>query len=195
MRLTLGTTMVQVMRNLATASWYAVAAGAPVYAGLSGLAALTSWSSPLPQLGAPVRVEDHRLDSVTGHLPVEALPTAAALTCIGLWLVAALAWLPVIGRFRGFMASVVADGPFVPQNVSRLGNLGTTLIVAPLLSGAAISLMSLVAVTVDSPSEPALLFVGLRLQLGWLLLGFVIVALAEIFRVGADLQTDHELTI
>lgn len=195
MRLTLGSTMVHTIGNLATAGWYLVAVGAPMYAGWTVVTVLTTWSlsPPMPRMGAPVRVDSGGLDDMTGRLPVETLSTAAGLGCIALWLAAVLVWLPAIGGFRRLMRTVVADGPFVARNVEQLGRLGVMLIVVSTLSGVALSAMSLVAATAESYDE--IYSIAVQIQLGWLLLGLVTVALAEVFRFGVDLRTDSELTI
>jgi hypothetical protein len=203
MRLTLGSTMVGALRTLLTLAWYVVVVGAPLFAGVTVLAVLMPWSmsalsvsGSLPtELRARVRLDGGYpgLAEVTGWVGVESLPTGAALGCVGLWLAGVLVWLPVIGQLRRLTESVLADGPFVPGNIERLSRLGVTVIVVSVVAGLPASGMSwLAAAATDEATRE---FAGMTLELGWLWLGFVVVALAEVFRTGVELQTDHDLTV
>lgn len=106
----------------------------------------------------------------------------------------AAASLTLLVLLRGILKTLSAGTPFVDTNANRIRAIG---ILIPafgfLIQGLqwATSLVAMNTVTADGLEIEA----RLTLNPTYLFIGLVIVALAEAFRHGTDLQTDAELTV
>jgi hypothetical protein len=205
MRLTLGASMVAVLRTFLTLAWYLVAVGAPAVAALNVLFVSTTWplsvlrvsGSVSSELKVPVRVDRGLppLEEITGLVAVETLPTGVALGCTALWLAGVLLWLPVIWQLRRLTEAILRKGPFLPENIRRLGRLGATIIVVSFLGSTVAMLTSGLAATAVPAGSGSFSAELWSMPVTGVFLGLVMVALAEVFRVGLDLRDDNELTI
>ena len=141
-------------------------------------------ASPFKLGGGLVRL------SLTGR-PVDlatAGPRAAALLAgAGVYLAALVV---VFNRLRRVFETLIAGDPFRPQNVGRLRLIGAMLIACEAL-GAGVRLLA------DALAPPARGGTGAGLSLNltaWFAI-LVVFVLAEVFREGARLRRDAELTI
>lgn len=111
-------------------------------------------------------------------------PQNMALVCLGM-LVIAGAWFFVLKSLRRVVSTVIAGDPFVPQNISRLRRIWVIIALAEIFR---MFIHWLARVNATGASET-----DFRLET-WFLV-FVVAALAEAFRYGAELRRDQELTI
>ncbi len=97
-------------------------------------------------------------------------------------------------RLRAIVQSAVGGTPFIEANVHRIRQLGFTAIGVFIASG----IGQFVAEALASQRYDVLAD-GVNLSIGLdatLLVGLLIIfALAEVFRVGVDLQDDHDMTV
>lgn len=109
-----------------------------------------------------------------------------------LWLALAAA---VIYYLRRIFQSVAAGSPFIPENVTSFRAVGLFVIAGSVLQSIAGALVGLVMM--NNLITPAGVHITPRgtLDLGGLFLGLVILALAEIFRYGVELQNEQNLTV
>lgn len=109
---------------------------------------------------------------------------AAILLAIGLYLGGAIV---VVGRLRRIFQTLIAGDPFHPDNVRRLRVIAATL--------AALEIGRYIAAAVAHTFLPGKLHISGGVNLTtWFAVG-VIVVLAEVFREGARLRGEAELTI
>ncbi|MHB8527932.1 MAG: DUF2975 domain-containing protein [Caulobacteraceae bacterium] len=112
-------------------------------------------------------------------------PTAAAvLSAIDLYLAGAIV---IVTRLRRIFETLIAGDPFHPDNVRRLRVIGLTLAALEIGRYAAAGLSRLV------PAHGFRFTGGVSLTTWFAVL--VIVVLAEVFREGARLRSEAELTI
>lgn len=105
--------------------------------------------------------------------------------------VADLYWaalLAVADRLRRVFATLIAGRPFEPGNVRRLQEIGLALLVLE-LAGYALAMLAPVALGAPRPKGGD----GANLS-GWFAI-LVVFVLAEVFREGARLQAEAELTV
>lgn len=118
----------------------------------------------------------------------DAAPVSGPLLSLGLvgFGVVAVGWTVVVGQLRKIFVSLTAGDPFHPDNVRRLRMAGLTL--AGVEVATAVGRTAIFAVMF--PEQ------GLRLPdlSGWFSV-LVVFVLAEVFREGARLRREAELTI
>jgi len=105
----------------------------------------------------------------------------APIAFFGGGLVAAI-WLYVLYLLRKIVGTLLAGDPFIPENISRLRTIWIV-----------IALSEIIRIIVVNLSNTGEMLIDLRA--GTLFLVFVIAALSEVFRHGAELRRDAELTI
>jgi len=145
----------------------------------------TSWGA------AQLVVEDARADL---RVPIAMLPW---------WLIAVL-WTHAAAAFALLLLSLhqlrrifqrVRDGaPFDEHNALRMRRLGLLLLALALFNGVAEFITSL-AVRNGLVSSELTVTTGLHINVFVVLVAFVLVALAEIFRRGAELEHEQSLVI
>lgn len=91
-------------------------------------------------------------------------------------------WFFVLNILRKVVKTLLDGDPFVPENISRLRLMWIVIALAEILRIIIVNLSTVGEVTLDI--RPGTWFVV-----------FVIAALAEVFRHGAELRRDAELTI
>ena len=91
-------------------------------------------------------------------------------------------WFYVLSILRKLVKTLLSGDPFVPENISRLRIIWIAIALAEVLRIVIANLATLGEVT-------------LELRPGTWFVVFVIAALAEVFRHGAELRRDAELTI
>lgn len=104
-----------------------------------------------------------------------------ALTCFGGAFIGAL-WFFVLRLLRKIVKTLLSGDPFVPDNISRLRLIWIVIAASEILRIIVVNMSMSGELTLDI--RPATWFVV-----------FVIAALAEVFRHGAELRRDAELTI
>lgn len=140
----------------------------------------------LPSLSADnidIVLDGRRLDDLTRQIPAAAAALLAALVyLIGL--------IAIVGRLRRIFQTLSAGDPFQPDNVTRLRFVGVVL-AGLLLLGYAVPL-AMAAVFPDATRE---VNVDYALDLTSWFAVLVVFVLAEVFREGARLRGEAELTI
>ncbi len=91
-------------------------------------------------------------------------------------------WFFVLNILRKVVKTLLGGDPFVPENISRLRLMWIVIALAEILRIIIVNLSTVGEVTLD-------------LRPGTWFVVFVIAALAEVFRHGAELRRDAELTI
>ena len=91
-------------------------------------------------------------------------------------------WFFVLNILRKVVTTLLGGDPFVPENISRLRLMWIVIALAEVLRIIIVNLSTVGEVTLD-------------LRPGTWFVVFVIAALAEVFRHGAELRRDAELTI
>jgi hypothetical protein len=157
----------------------------PVNVRDSGATVATSWGA------AQIELDDVRADL---QLPISMLPWWFLSI---LWLYLALQaclLLLTLYQLRRICQRVRAGAPFDPDNAVRLRSVGVLLCLITLLNGVAQFLTStavhngLTDGTIDVQR-------GFHLNGAVIIVGLVLVALAEIFRRGAELETEQALVV
>jgi hypothetical protein len=115
-----------------------------------------------------------------------ATPQNMAIACLGGALVAA-AYVLVINILRKIVGTLLHGDPFIPANISRLRLMWIVIAVTEIIR---IIITRMAAVNLSGGDE-----VSFDIRVGTWFLVFVIAALAEVFRHGAELRRDAELTI
>lgn len=136
----------------------------------------------------PARVMD-----AGGQLSVAASPElvvmALAFAVVGLGLV-----LAVLRQVRALLTAAIAGAPFGGGSARRVRLIGVAIICGELIRALAVLVGSWWARA--HVHVPGLSFrASFPLQLGVLGIGVLVVALAEVFRVGAALQQEQDLTV
>ena len=91
-------------------------------------------------------------------------------------------WLVVLNILRKIVGTLLAGNPFVSDNISRLRTMWIIIALS--------EIMRIILVNASSAGEMII-----DLRAGTIFLVFVIAALSEVFRHGAELRRDAELTI
>lgn len=130
---------------------------------------------------------------VGGQLSVKA---PAELVVVGLGFVAAGLGLVllVVRQLRELLAEAVAGSPFGARSAGRVRLIGAAIIVAELTRALVVlagSLWARAHVHVPGVAFKA----AFPVQIAGLGAGVLVMVLAEVFRVGAVLQRDHDLTV
>jgi len=108
-------------------------------------------------------------------------PKNAIVACFGGALVAAV-WLFVLSILRKIVGTLLQGDPFVIANISRLRNIWIIIALSEIIR--------IIVVNISSSGEMVT-----DIRIGTIFLVFVIAALSEVFRHGAELRRDAELTI
>lgn len=105
-----------------------------------------------------------------------------------------LAGLLVLYQLRGIFATLAAGTPFSGDNVRRIRIIGMAVIAGSLLKTVVYTMIGLHIA--DLVQVPGLEVQGrIELDLGGIFLGMVVLVLAEVFRHGARLQEEQDLTV
>jgi Protein of unknown function (DUF2975) len=155
----------------------------PVNVRESGATVATSWGA------AQIELDDVRADL---QLPISMLPWWFLSI---LWLYVALQAGPLLltlYHLRRMCQSVRDGAPFDPDNAVRLRSVGLLLCLITVFSGVAQFLTS-TAVNKGLTDSTIDVQRGFHLNGAVIIVGLVLVALAEIFRRGAELETEQSL--
>ena len=200
------TVLASLLRRLLDALWYIIAVGASLIAAVIVVATVFDWAptvelpvhfTPDPavyEISGPIAgMRNARIEDAVGTLRFEAHP-AIVLTVVGIGLVGVAATLAVLHQLRGVVATMSVGAPFVVANARRLRIVGLAVIVYELVTACMRLALSLWAMRNLSVRGLTVRWVfDLRIEV--LLVGAVILVIAEVFRVGTQLQQDHDLTI
>lgn len=104
----------------------------------------------------------------------------------------AAGYIYVVNVLRKIVNTLIAGDPFVPENISRLRSVWIVLAAFELFRMIS---RSLLAVEINALSVTETTGATIDIRLGTWFLVFVIAALAEVFRHGAVLRRDQELTV
>ncbi len=134
------------------------------------------------------------------HIPIWSAAGGVYLVAQALGLLSLLALLSLL---RKIFRNLNAASPFNPVNVRRISAMGFILIAQDLLGfGTELTLRPLVKPFITQlsavSSRKELNFNTFEIQLdieGAWFLGLILLALAQVYRRGIDLQTEHELTV
>ena len=108
-------------------------------------------------------------------------------------------WLTVVFQLRWIFDAVCRGEPFLPSSVRRIRIAGWAGVGAalfePLWELAVVVYMRSILTIAGAAPFPPLALIANELPLGTLFAGVIVLALAQIFRVGARLQEEQALTI
>lgn len=130
------------------------------------------------------------------EVPVTAIkdPQAIVFGLLGLGFVMTGFALAVIHQLRRVFASLRGGTPFTIDNAKRVRAIGRLIIIGTVANAAVCTWVGrLMLANVVSPGVELNAKVGLNL--GGVFVGLVILVLGEIFRRGAELQADQDLTV
>ena len=129
----------------------------------------------------------------TGGLPGPLPPTHFALLFALILLLLAIGLL-VIYQLRRIFATLAGKTPFTGENVLRIRIIGIAVITGALLNSIVHVLIgNYLAGNIHLPGME--LNVNLKPDFGGIFLGAVVLILAEVFRYGARLQEEQDLTV
>ncbi len=100
----------------------------------------------------------------------------------------------VLHLLRRILATVREGGPFVAENVKRIRWIGLLAILGELGGGLTMYLLQ-DAVSGGSTASGMTLGATFNINPAVILLGFLLIALAEVFRYGGSLQLESDLTV
>lgn len=107
--------------------------------------------------------------------------------------------LVVVTQLRRFLKTVAGSNPFDPENFRRIRIIGWGIIAATLLQTAvdlgAVTYLRSVLSYQGTPLFPPLALIWDSARLDMILVGAVVLVIAEIFRRGSEIQEDQALTI
>ncbi len=137
-----------------------------------------------PFTGLVMNVDLGQLSADVEREPLRPLPVSLALLMLSAY---ATGLVVVFNRLRRVFATLTLGDPFHPQNVTRLRVIGLALIALELMGGV---LKYVLAYAFPYRGRPSM---SLNLTAWFAIL--VVFVLAEVFREGARLRRDAELTI
>lgn len=114
-------------------------------------------------------------------------------TMIGMGLVGIPVWLLMLNHLRRLMASFAKEHPFTEENVARIRWLGYLFMIGAALQSAVEAAVGHYLMRVSIPGVEINARIGLNLPA--MIAGFVILVLAEVFRLGVELKEDQDLTV
>jgi hypothetical protein len=118
-----------------------------------------------------------------------ALVSAAAGLALGL---AFALW--VLGELRGLFRTLRDGQPFVPENATRLRRIALAIVVGEIL-GASLGFLGDLYVKRHFSSPDLRFDARPHIDFVTIVLGFIVLAIAEVFRAGTRLDEDQSLTI
>ena len=131
----------------------------------------------------PNGLQDQLYSSVNETNPA---PSTSAMGLVfGSGAIVAIAWFFVLKILRKVVSTVLADAPFVTENISRLRRIWVIIAAAEVFRMAVHFFASL-----QGSGEG-----NIDISIGTWFSVFIIATLAEAFRYGAELRRDQELTI
>ncbi len=98
----------------------------------------------------------------------------------------------VVHMLRKIVGTLIAGDPFVPANISRLRSVWIVIAICELFR---MTFRSVLSIEINSLNVAESVTSSIDIRLGTWFLVFVIAALAEVFRHGAVLRRDQELTV
>jgi len=185
------TTLFNVLWYVTIASGSALALGAVVgavlhIAGVVDLGALIGAGHhkiTLRSPGAEIVLNGQGVQSSLGSLA----------TIIGVALVLIPVWLLMLNHLRRLMASFAKEHPFTEENVGRIRWVGYLFMIGAALQSAVEAAVGLNLMRVSIPGVEINARIGLNFPA--VIAGFVILVLAEVFRLGVELKEDQDLTV
>jgi hypothetical protein len=108
------------------------------------------------------------------------------------------AWVYVLYLLRLIVGTLIKGDPFVPSNISRLRKIWIALAVTELMRMFMYALMAPALISIGASGSAVNTAADsgeISIRIGSWFLVFVIAALAEVFRHGALLRRDQELTV
>ncbi|HSK95916.1 MAG TPA: DUF2975 domain-containing protein [Euzebyales bacterium] len=200
------TALTSVLRRVLDVLWYAVVVGAPLIGAVVALGVVQGWGptvemplhfTPDPtahEISGPIAgMRNARIEDAAGTLRFEAHP-AVVLGALAIALMGVVVVLVVLHQLRGLVATLSAGTPFVLANARRLRVVGLAVIGSELATVGVKLALSLWA-THNLTVQGLTIRWEFRPHIAVLLLGALILLIAEVFRVGTRLQQDHDLTI
>jgi hypothetical protein len=139
-------------------------------------------------------VEHAFISDAVGKLVFGSTNVALLLVYFGLLIVWFGAALVIIYELRQVLRTLVAGEPFVRANASRIHLIGLVIIFMEIAKVVILTLFS-VFLRDNFLVEGLVLGVAPRPDLGVILVGLVVLVIAAVFRQGAGLREDQELTV
>lgn len=122
-------------------------------------------------------------------------PRAIALGFLGFALAMICFAAAIVRQLRGICANLRAGVPFAPDNAGRIRAMGLLVIISTIVKSVLFTVIGMLladCVIVKGVELKARLG---SLDLTGILLGLLILVLAEVFRYGAELQEERNLTV
>ncbi len=111
-----------------------------------------------------------------------------------LYLILLAVGLLVLYQLRKIFATLAGETPFTGENVRRIRIIGIAVIAGSLLSTVAHFMLGIyISNIVQMPGLE--LYANFKVDISGIFLGAVVIILAEVFRYGARLQEEQDLTI
>jgi len=107
-------------------------------------------------------------------------------------------YMYVIGILRAIVKTLLAGDPFVPENISRLRVMWIVLAMLEIFRMLIHNVVSVPAMSAATQLDETVNITQgdfIDIRIGTWFLVFVIAALAEVFRHGAELRRDQQLTV
>jgi hypothetical protein len=170
------------------------AAGPNWHFGLELPVKFTNLQAELPTVWGPAPIKLDTVRSVL-QLPIPMLPWSL-VALLWAYLAAALGLgLMFLQNLRRIFQRVRDGAAFDVQNASRIRTLGVLLLSLALLQGVVETATSIVVRRGLSSSGPLAVAGGLHLDGMLIFIALVLVALAEVFRRGAELEHEQSLVV
>jgi hypothetical protein len=127
---------------------------------------------------------------------LEATNTTPSAQKLGLVFIAAafmtIGYIFVVHMLRKIVGTLIAGDPFVPANISRLRSVWIVIAICEFFR---MIFRSVLSIEINALNVSETVTSSIDIRLGTWFLVFVIAALAEVFRHGAVLRRDQELTV
>jgi hypothetical protein len=163
----------------------AVVSGLPVQYSVSEFGEIDSWT------GSYLSVI---LDKAVGVWEIESPPLYMKVVLIIIELIRLGMFIFIVFLFRKIIDSFKGPGPFVYDNVLRLKQIAITFISIDLYYYL-LSLFTFFSLHPKPIIDEISIFRNIGLNLKYVFIGLLIYAIAEIFKAGANLKKEQELTI
>jgi hypothetical protein len=143
---------------------------------------------------ARMGINEIRLDCVEAHMKFDS-PGSGFLLFFGLHMAVGLAIvLLVLYQLRKIFATLTAGSPFVSANAARIRLIGWIVIIGELVEEILQTVGQRIVIA-SFETQGVTFRWDIDLSLSTIMWGFVLLVLAEVFRLGVQMREDQELTV
>jgi hypothetical protein len=163
----------------------AIVSGLPVQYSVTDFGEIDSWTGSML---------DVKLDQAEDVWQIEGPPLYMKVVLLFFELIRLGLFIFIVFLFRKIIHSFKDTGPFIYENVKRLKKISFTFISLDVYYYL-LGIISFFWLHPKSGHEEISIYKNIGLDLKYIFIGILIYAIAEIFRVGAQLKKEQELTI